>query len=256
MPGTVKRAAVFCAMALWAAAAMASTDEQKCLAGRNKAKSKFQQCIEKGLSKQYGGGALDPSVDLPKCRAKYQGAWTKLQGLSGSATCGGQPRFVDNGNGTILDNLTGLVWEKKSDDDSVHDKDTTLTWSTGAPYNGDGTVFTTLLAVGPTSLNNVGFAGANDWRLPTFAELQTILLPEPAPCTSFPCVDAVFNTNCVAACTVLTCSCTQPNFGHWSATTSADHLNSAWVVGFGDGSLDSTGKTTITKYARAVRGGL
>lgn len=36
--------------------------------------------------------------------------------------------FTDNGDGTITDNRTGLMWEKLSDDGSIHDKDTTYTW--------------------------------------------------------------------------------------------------------------------------------
>jgi hypothetical protein len=36
---------------------------------------------------------------------------------------------MDQGNGTILDTQTNLIWEKKSDDGSLHDKDTWLPWS-------------------------------------------------------------------------------------------------------------------------------
>lgn len=238
---------------LFSSSAQAATDEEKCLAGRAKAQGKYEQCVEKWLAKVYGGGAVDTTAQekLATCRIKYDAAWTKLQGLTGSTTCT-LTRYVDNANGTVTDNLTGLVWEKKSDNGDVHDKDTTMTWSTGAPYNGNGTAFTTFLRDGLNA--GAGFAGANDWRVPTFAELQTILLPEPYQCTTSPCVDAAFNTGCVATCTVLTCSCTQAD-GYWSATTNAGNPGEAWDVFFTDGPVYSFFKP-FSYYTRAVRGGL
>src|SRR5919198_2193305 len=37
--------------------------------------------------------------------------------------------YVDNGDGTITDSNTGLVWEKKSADGTIHEKDMTYIWS-------------------------------------------------------------------------------------------------------------------------------
>jgi len=56
-----------------------------------------------------------------------QGHTCQTQGFTyGKLECGGSctfdtsgctnSRFVDNGNGTITDNQTGLIWEKKSSD--------------------------------------------------------------------------------------------------------------------------------------------
>jgi len=39
------------------------------------------------------------------------------------------PRFVDNGNGTITDNQTGLMWEKKDRSGGLHPSATRYTWS-------------------------------------------------------------------------------------------------------------------------------
>src|SRR5262245_27270599 len=47
-------------------------------------------------------------------------------------------RFVDNGDGTVTDQTTGLVWENKENQDGIadfadpHDADNTYTWSGGA----------------------------------------------------------------------------------------------------------------------------
>lgn len=113
--------------------------------------------------------------------------------------------------------------------------------------NGDGTVFTDLLA----RLNGIiafsqrieQLGGHSDWRLPTSAELQSILL-EPSPCSEPPCIDPVFAP-------------TQADW-YWTSTSSTDNLG-AWGVDFGSGFPVSgavvgvVGKTSIV-FARAVRG--
>ena len=120
-------------------------------------------------------------------------------------------RFVDNGDGTVTDNSTGLMWEKKSTDpgsgtdfSNPHDVDNYYTWSAGttAPI---GTAFTDFL----DKLNGqagIGFAGHWDWRLPTREELQGILeLSRPECGLGGRCIDPVFGP-------------TQSNF-YWSFTT-------------------------------------
>jgi hypothetical protein len=47
----------------------------------------------------------------------------------GTVGAGGALRYADNGDGTISDLNTGLMWEKKSDDGSIHDKDDVHSWS-------------------------------------------------------------------------------------------------------------------------------
>lgn len=244
-------------VALVATNAGAATPEQKCLKGRSKAKAKFESCVDGWLARLYGSYLYDDSAKyqkalgkLAKCRIKYDAAWVKMQAKLAGTTCD-QARFADNGNGTITDNLSGLVWEKKSDDAGIHEKDYIPTWSTSSPWNGNGTAFTAFLT---SDLNTPGFAGANDWRLPTVAELQTILLPQPHPCTISPCVPAIFDTGCMPGCTVTTCSCTYAGF-HWSSTTRSDIPGAAWYVDFDDADVDSAGKISNLNV-RAVRGGL
>lgn len=163
----------------------------------------------------------------------------------------GTPRsFTDNGNGTITDNASGLMWEKLSNDESIHDY--------GAIYEGRDAWQKI------AQLNTTQFAGYGDWRLPNINELLTLVnygsgrggndyLP--------PGTFAVFNEGCTFGCTVKTCSCTNPA-RYWSSTTY--HYRSTgpltpttaetWVVDFWDGRTAWSTKT-FTAAIRAVRGG-
>lgn len=196
-------------------------------------------------TKLYGGKS---ETKLQKCRLKYVATWEKLQKLTDSTVCA-LPRFVDNGDGTITDNLTDLVWEKKSRDGGIHHVTTFRTWSTGVPNYGDGTAFTDFLADG---LNVPSFAGANDWRLPRLAELMTILLPEETPCSTNPCIDPIFIAGCTAGCSVTTCGCTST--GTWTSTTNLQFPTQAFTVDMSNGQTGSVGKTSNVDV-RAVRGG-
>lgn len=185
--------------------------------------------------------------DAPIIAPRIQMLADRVAGFLAQEVVPGQ-RYVDNGDGTITDNQTGLQWEKKTDDASVHDKDNMYTWS--ATSGGDtpnGTAFTGFLnqlnncSSGDGSTVTGGFAGHCDWRLPSVAELSGILLA-PFPCGTTPCIDPVFgSTNSVAG-------------GYWSATTDAVSSDYAWVVYFAVGGQDQDGKDS-PNFARAVRGG-
>jgi hypothetical protein len=195
-------------------------------------------------------GDLAASEALPPARLLKTGQTTAYgAGSDGDLQKGIAQGYVDNGDGTITDTSTGLMWEKKSDDGTIHDKDNAYTWS-GASYGStnvlDGTAATTFLA----ALNaGGGFAGHTDWRLPNQTELYSLINLQ----NLLPAVSAAFNTGCAESCTVLTCSCTVNSF-YWSSSTYATNPPVAWMVAFNDGIMFPAEKFADL-YVRAVRGG-
>src|SRR5262245_28985858 len=189
-------------------------------------------------------GDLTTCQAVPRGQALKSGQTTCFDAAGTTVPCAGSGQdgefqrgiaraYTDNGDGTITDDRTGLMWEKLSDDGSLHDKDTVFTWTDA---------FARI-----TALNGSTFAGHSDWRLPDLIELQTLANYG----TVSPAVAAAFNTGCVAACTVATCSCTQAGF-YWSSTTYQGNPQAAWTVTFGGGGVNALFKTN-TFFVRAVR---
>jgi hypothetical protein len=87
-----------------------------------------------------------PAVEIPCADATCPGQ----DGFYTNACPNGPTRFVDNGNETVTDTCTGLVWQKTS--------------AGGFPWC-DALTFCEGLAL----------AGQNDWRLPSIRELESLL---------------------------------------------------------------------------------
>lgn len=161
-------------------------------------------------------------------------------------TAQAQTRYVDNGDGTVSDKQTGLMWEKKtgnpggsSNPGDAHDVNNFYTWSESG--NRDGTAFTKFLGTlnGKAGNGKAGcFAHHCDWRLPSVDELKEILL---YPCSKRPCIDPIFGP-------------TQSLY-YWSASIGAYGPSGVWGVDFADGHVSGLGKPN-DNYVRAVRRGL
>lgn len=155
--------------------------------------------------------------------------------------------YVDNGDGTISDTRSGLMWEKLSRDASIH-----------GIQDGVGAVpflsWTDAATIKVATLNAEAFGGHTDWRLPNINELQSLVDYG----SVLPAIDPVFESNCVDMCTALTCSCTRSDFGawYWSSTSYADpeFPQAAWFVDFDGGHLMVQDKSAAL-LVRAVRGG-
>jgi hypothetical protein len=79
------------------------------------------------------------------------------------------PRFKENGNGTVTDNLTGLIWLKDANllktRDQSFDADETV---------GDGKVTWQHALDYIKKLNQDSYQGYSDWRLPNIIELHSL----------------------------------------------------------------------------------
>lgn len=158
-------------------------------------------------------------------------------GQDGHLKLGVTRSFVDNGDGTITDEATGLMWEKLSNDGTNHDFDLAYTW-------------TQAFALKVAQLNAFSFAGHTDWRVPNRFEMDTLRDLG----ASNPATHSVFRTACPPGCTVFTCSCT-PSECFWTSTSDHDPPSYAWLVNMDYGYSDSSDKIGSTCRVRGVRGG-
>jgi hypothetical protein len=205
-------------------------------------------------------------------------------GTDGAVQAGFSRSFLDNGDGTLFDNVTGLTWEKKEDLGGTgvdcssetgscanpHDADNRYSWTIGTTSLNGSVVSVFLEQLNDRCDNDVtvacssdsdctvpggpcGFAGQRDWRLPNITELQSLLNYE----TFTPTTYTAFDVGCSAACDVEdtdTCSCTESAL-YWSSTSYQGVPLDAWAIDFVDGLVLSNNKSLFA-HARAVRGGL
>jgi hypothetical protein len=90
--------------------------------------------------------------------------------------------FVDNGNGTITDSATGLMWSKDDRGNGVNiGPRSGMKWEDALAW--------------VQQKNNENYLGYNDWRLPNAKEMQSILDYSRSPdATGSAAIDPVFNT--------------------------------------------------------------
>jgi hypothetical protein len=189
-----------------------------------------------------GSGGVGAS--FTGCSAKidfaviYLGAWTCRSAL---------PHYVDNGDGTVTDSKTGLMWEKQTtactgEITCVND---TYTWSFDAGLNDNGTLYTTFLegmnGQNPVFGSETCFNGYCDWRIPTVNELRSLLSAGSPNCTSPPCVDPIFGPTQASP--------------YWSSTRLTGNQDRAWQVDFTLGFAEEhlVGDPRAARAVRSIR---
>lgn len=108
--------------------------------------------------------------------------------------------YIDNGNGTVTDMVTGLIWQQAVDP-------RLFTWVNAKAYCS-------------ITLSNLALGGHHDWRLPSFIEIVSLVdygIPSPEPM-----INAAFFPGA-------------PAEYFWSVTPAAGSPSSAWGVSFSHG---------------------
>lgn len=157
-----------------------------------------------------------PKTGQTESYAEYDDGYYQM-GVTGAGS-----RFTDNGDGTVTDHQTGLIWLKRGDCFKP------LHWNTALYY-------CRILASGSCGLSDGSKAG--DWRLPNLNELKSIV--------DYGRYHPAINTDYFPN--------TLPSH-YWSSTTLAALPAYAGSVNFYDGHDDWRSKYSHA-YVRAVRGG-
>jgi hypothetical protein len=146
----------------------------------------------------------------------------------------------------VLDNVTGLVWELKTDDGGLRDKDWRYSWfdSSGVGDGGDAGSENLGVCVNTSdcdtekyrdAVNAAALCGRNNWRLPARTELLSILH---YGLSSAPFIDAGFFPQSL-------------NAGHWSGSVRG---NEAWAVSLSTANAGLVAKDAV-RAARLVSDG-
>jgi Protein of unknown function (DUF1566)/Carboxypeptidase regulatory-like domain len=169
----------------------------------------------------------------------YDEPGQEVKGDDGSVQAGvglTYARFLDNGNGTLTDTMTGLVWMKKAD--CIEDN-----WA-GAVAAVQG------LASGTCGLTDGSKPG--DWRMPNRKEMES--LEDRMNGNEADFMDATYVWKSDAALyRGPIFSDFVGNVSYWTSTTDAADPSEAWTVFSCDFGVYDVGKTNVG-YALAVRG--
>jgi hypothetical protein len=183
------------------------------------------------------GGVHTGRAPVPKTGAGPLAGYTPAAGediLLQRGIAWPNPRFSDNNNGTVTDNLTGLIWLKDADCFGRRDWHTAL-------------LFSNILSNGVCGLSDGSVAG--QWRLPNLRELHSL-------------VDVAFIHPALSD-TTGTGQWSEGNpfvhvredYAYWSSTTYAGNpATAAWYVWMGTG--DTNWNDKINEWRMwPVRGG-
>jgi len=138
-------------------------------------------------------------------------------------------RFKDNGNGIIMDKLTGLMWKGCSEGQ---------TWQHGR-CQGDAAInnWQKTLLHAEAANREGGYAGYSDWRVPNIKELESLV--------ELACFESAINMEIFPD---------TPAWYYWSASPYLGDSEFAWGIGFRYGK-SLIGRKSQAYHLRLVREG-
>lgn len=139
------------------------------------------------------------------------------------------PRFTNHGNGTVTDNMTGLMWSQNANLPAG-----TKTWQQALDY---------VAGMNAGTYANFGYT---DWRLPNVAELQSLVNHENSV-TSLPTGHPFSNVQATSSSTYYYSSTTYPGY--------ANPSSGVWLSNFYNGAVAIGVSKLGTRYVWPVRGG-
>ncbi len=177
------------------------------------------------------------SVSLPTALVAATGQTTSYAtGDDGNLLWGvssPNPRFTDNSDGTVTDNLTGLVWLKNANCAS-----TTRAWAVALTDVANLNIAGTMNSNDCGDISNGG-TYQTDWRLPNRKELRSLVNYGLSDVATW-LIDQGFTS-------------VQANY-YWSATYAAPHSYNAWMVNMFNGTVNASVKV-LPYYVWPVRAG-
>lgn len=145
-----------------------------------------------------------------------------------------EPRFTNNGNGTVTDNLTGLIWLRNA---NCEDAAGEITKTGGFLNWADSLTWSNNLASGKCGLADGSQAG--QWRLPSIRELKSLIDRSKNYPAALPAGHPFTNIQ---------------TDRYWSSSTYVHSTDRAWSVQMVDGHLLHYNKAGSI-YVWPVRGG-
>lgn len=143
----------------------------------------------------------------------------------------------------VRDNVTGLIWENKTNDGSIHQWDNI--YSLVKSYcEGEDCILQTNVPDFIAELNTSHFGGFSDWRLPTLKELASIIDSGLNPGYDNPSINQSYFPYTVA----------DGSYFYWTSTLNPSSPDFAKGVDFYHGSFYD-GRADNSHYVYAVRGG-
>jgi len=177
--------------------------------------------------------ALGVKVNRQGCRPQVAKRAKPTQSIQ-RPSANSSYRYIDNGNGTVTDNWSGLIWLKNANCYGKH------TWKNAKRLVSN---------LAPIQCDLRDGSSRGDWRLPTKEELEALIdMRYKNP--------ALSNADVTGQWTEGNAFSGVQTYYYWSSTAYARYADDAWYVDLGGGGVYFDYKAYMDYYVWPVRGGV